>query len=88
MDVGKVIQGHWNELLGQNSNLSESRMNICQQCPIYSSRFGGLCNNRLWLNQETGDISTVKKDGYKNGCGCRLNAKTRLVNASCPLGKW
>lgn len=21
-------------------------------------------------------------------CGCFMNAKTKLVNASCPLGKW
>lgn len=88
MNVGEIIQGHWSELLGQNSNLSEKRLNICYSCPIYSSRFGGQCNNKLWLNPNTGDVSTVKKDGYKNGCGCRLNAKTRLVNTSCPLGKW
>lgn len=43
-----------------------------------------MCNSRLWLNVETGDVSTNARPGYQNGCGCRLNAKTRLVNAHCP----
>ena len=30
----------------------------------------------------------TKRAGYKNGCGCRLSAKTSLTNAICPVGKW
>lgn len=30
----------------------------------------------------------VKKLGYKNGCGCKLTGKTKLVNSVCPIGKW
>ncbi|MCI7207081.1 MAG: hypothetical protein MSA15_13960 [Clostridium sp.] len=47
-----------------------------------------MCNNKLWLNVNTGDVSSVQKSGYKRGCGCRLQAKTRLPNAVCPLSKW
>lgn len=88
MEFGNIIQGHVNELLGRNKDISQSRLNICYSCPLYSPNFGGVCNKKLWLNVNTGDVSTSSKEGYKNGCGCRLNAKTKLVNEVCPLGKW
>lgn len=88
MEIKNIIEGHWNEIVGKNEILSDERLRICKQCPLYSSKFGGSCNNRLWLNPETGDISTEALDGYKRGCGCRLEAKTRLEHAACPLGKW
>ena len=47
-----------------------------------------MCNDKLWYNANTGDVSVYEQDGYKRGCGCRLLAKTRLTNASCPLNKW
>jgi hypothetical protein len=88
MEIGNIVQGHLNEILGLNKDISVGRLRICHQCPLYSSKLGGMCNNRLWLNVETGDISTTAKKGYRRGCGCRLNAKTSLINAACPLGKW
>lgn len=88
MEIGNIVKGHINEALGLNKDLSKERMKICYSCPLYSDKFGGMCNNRLWLNQLTGDVSTVRKPGYENGCGCRLQAKTKLPNAVCPLGKW
>lgn len=88
MDIGNIIHGHVNELFGINGDISKQRMQICYGCPLYSERLGGICNNRLWLNTKTGDVSTYQKDGYKRGCGCRLNSKTRLEHAHCPLEKW
>lgn len=88
MGLGKIIQGHWNEVMGINQDISEKRLNVCYYCPLYSTRFGGLCNNKLWLNPNTGDVSTTEKEGYKHGCGCRLQAKTKVPTAVCPLGKW
>ena len=69
-------------------SLSEKRLNICYRCPIYSSKYGGTCNNKLWLNIETRDISLEPKTGYKNGCGCILESKTKNPASSCPLDKW
>lgn len=88
MQIFDIIQGHTNELLNLNEELSKSRLKICYRCPIYSKRLGGMCNNRLWLNPNTGDVSVNKKEGYIRGCGCRLSPKTRLPNAKCPVGKW
>ena len=88
MEIGNIVKGHINEVLKLNKDISTGRLQICHKCPLYSTKFGGLCNNRLWLNVETGDVSMTKRAGYKNGCGCRLSAKTSLTNAICPVGKW
>lgn len=88
MDIGDIIHGHVNEFLNVNADISTPRLQICFACPLYSTKLGGLCNNRLWLNPNTGDVSTTEKEGYKRGCGCRLRSKTRLPHAVCPLGKW
>lgn len=88
MEIGQIIRGTVNEVLNINEDISKNRLQICYICPLYSSQLGGTCNNRLWLNVNTGDVSTTKKPGYACGCGCRLTAKTRLPQAKCPIGKW
>ena len=88
MDVGAVITGHVGELLGLNKSLSSGRLDICKKCPLYKPTItGAICNNKLWYNTETGDISLTEKDGYKRGCGCRLAAKTTVSYMTCPIGK-
>lgn len=88
LPIAQIIDGHVKEALGLNQDISETRLSICKQCPLYSYSMGGKCNNRLWLNVDTGEVSTTKQPGFRNGCGCRLLAKTRLINAHCPLNKW
>lgn len=86
--IEQIIEGHWNELTGRNKTMSETRLQICYKCSLYSPKLGGVCNKKLWVDTQTGDISITKKDGYVNGCGCRVQAKTTLPNAQCPLNKW
>lgn len=88
LQIGQIINGHINEVLGLNKDIQQERLKICQSCPLLLNKLGGVCNKKLWLNPNTGQISTKHKDGYKNGCGCRVQAKTSLPNAKCPLGKW
>lgn len=88
MEVKNIIQGHVNELFNLNKEISNNRLKICYRCPLYSKKFGGICNSKLWLNVNTGDVSVTKKPGYINGCSCRLLAKTRIPEAVCPAGKW
>lgn len=88
MNVLDIIDGHVRELANIGEDLSKSRLKICYRCALFSPKFGGICNSRLWLNVNTGDVSTIEKPGYVNGCSCRLQAKTRLPNAKCPAGKW
>lgn len=87
-NIGNIVQGHINEALGLNKDIKSERLKICYTCPLYSKRLGGICNNKLYLNPTTGDLSTERKDGYVNGCGCRLLSKTTLPKAHCPLNKW
>lgn len=88
MEIGNIVKGHVNEILGLNVNISEERMGICKRCPLFKQIAGGICNSSLWLNPKTGEISDKRKDGYVKGCGCRLKAKTTLINAHCPAKKW
>lgn len=90
MNLSAILKGHVNEMLGLNTDLYQARIKICKTCPLYKIdlQLGEVCNSKLWYNVETGDITLQQKDGYVNGCGCRLKAKTRLLNASCPVGKW
>lgn len=89
MGVTDIFQGHTNELLGLNKDISKTRLDICIKCPLYKKTIAGpICNSKLWLDVKTGDVSLTSKQGYKNGCGCRLNAKTTLPLAECPLSKW
>ena len=88
MEVGHIVSGHINEMLGLNKDISEARIKICKKCPIYSPTLGGICNSKLYLNPENGDVSTTKKDNYIKGCGCRINAKTTISTEHCPVNKW
>lgn len=88
MNIGQIVKGHVNEVLKRNTELSQQRLKICNKCPLLSSKLGGVCNNKLYLNPKTNDVSLEPKEGYFKGCSCRVNAKTRLPNAKCPAGKW
>lgn len=88
MEIGNIVKGHANELFGLNQDISEQRIEVCKRCPLYSNKLGGMCNDKLFLDPETGDVSTKKLLGYIQGCGCRLKAKTTLINEECPVGKW
>ncbi len=88
MEVGNIIKGHVNELLGLNKDISKERLKICKQCPLYLEDYGGQCNPRLYMNPKTKDVSLEKKDDYYKGCGCRLLAKTTIPNAVCPNEQW
>ena len=89
MGLRAIIDGHAKEVLGMNQDISEQRMKICRECPLYKqTAMGPVCNSKLWLDTITGEVSEIKRPGFKSGCGCRLQAKTRLSYAHCPVGKW
>lgn len=85
-----IINGHVNEALGKNEEIKDQRMEICKKCPLYKDTpMGPVCNPRLYISEL--DKTTVidrPRIGYKRGCGCRLNAKTRLQNSKCIVNKW
>ena len=88
MQILDIINGHANELLNINNELSESRMKICKKCPIFKDVLGGICNSKLWLNPDTNEVSTEPKQGFFRGCGCILKKKVSVSYANCVAGKW
>lgn len=86
--IKQIVQGHIREFLDLNTDLKDKRLQICYMCPLYSNVLGGVCNSKLYLNPITGDVRTTEEKGYYRGCGCRLQAKTRLEQESCPASKW
>ncbi len=90
MSIKQILTGHLNELLGRGTELSVARLEVCKKCPLYKihPEFGPMCNKALYLEPVTDEVSETPKKGFKRGCGCRLNAKTRNGDAECPAGKW
>lgn len=72
------------------SELSAIRIKICKRCPLYKNKFYlfPVCNSRLYMNPETGDVSTHEKEGYIRGCGCNLTYRTENPTQHCVCGKW
>lgn len=88
MEVGNIITGDINKTLGLDQDIVEARRKICEKCPIYSSKNGGVCNSNLWINPENDDISFEEKPGFVRGCGCMLRFKWRDSSNKCIAGKW
>lgn len=89
MGVIDILNGHVKELLGENDYLSDKRMRICKQCPLFkNSPIGPICNSKLYISKDGKEVADYGKDGFVKGCGCRLNSKSRLPNAKCIIGKW
>ena len=85
-----IIEGHLKELFNKEEDLSILRVTICKSCPLYKidPLLGEICNSKLYLNPDTNQTSTYPRQGYINGCSCRIQAKSRLISAKCPLNKW
>ncbi len=87
--IKQIVQGHINEFMGKEDELSEMRMKICKACPLFkTTHVGPICNSALYLNPQTNETKEIPHEGFYRGCSCRLNAKTRLVGAECPAHKW
>lgn len=47
-----IISGHVDEALGKNEDLSEKRLAVCKECPLYKETpMGPICNPRLYINE-------------------------------------
>jgi len=85
-----ILQGHINEVLNREEDLSQSRLEICKQCPGFknSVAFGPICDSTKYMSPDGTDWDYKYHEGWIRLCGCRLKAKTRLKNAHCPVKKW
>lgn len=84
-----ILEGHKKEFMNEEEELYEERISICEECPLYvMTNVGPKCNSKLFLNPITEITYTVEMPNTTQGCGCRLNAKTRLEKQHCPVNKW
>lgn len=89
INVGQIVQGHINEMMKREQDLSKERLAICKECPLYTNTsFGPICDSKKCYNVTLNHVKSYLDDGYVCGCGCRLKAKSTLVNAQCVLNKW
>ena len=88
--INQIAKGFFNSLVSREDELFKQRISVCRECPLLKKDavFGEICNEKLYINPKTEETSKTKKIGYINGCGCILRSKTRVPEASCPLGKW
>ena len=89
----QIVVGHINESLKLEEKLYAERKPICDKCKLktISTILGiktEICNPDLYLNPKTNETSKYYKEGYYSGCGCRLEASTRVKDKECPAGKW
>lgn len=88
MNIKEILSGHLKEVLNINEELYLKRVKTCEKCPLYSEKYGGYCNPKLWINPNTNQISEIEMLGWIKGCGCRIRAKARNKNNHCILNKW
>lgn len=70
-------------------DLVQKRLEICKKCPIMRmTEFGMKCDDRKWISPDGTQASFFKKDGWKKGCGCFLNSKTRNPANHCIINLW
>lgn len=91
--IGQIVKGHYNEFTNREEKMSRAKMDICLACPLYTiGKFGPKCNPNMWVNpKDQQDFSHYAKKDFIKGCGCRLEAKTRLSRKDggiCPADFW
>ena len=87
--IGQIVEGHFKELTRQENALYDTRIKICEKCPLYTeSDLGPICDSKKCWNEKEKEMSLFPNIGSVCGCGCRLQAKSRLKEAKCVLGKW
>ena len=75
---GNYIADEIGVLDKETQKLSVKRLSVCNKCLL---RSGVLCSShRMGKNIITGQQT--------HGCGCILVAKTKVIEAECPLSKW
>ncbi|MCE2936671.1 MAG: hypothetical protein ACK5WO_00145 [Cyclobacteriaceae bacterium] len=82
--IGQIIEGHGNKVLDKLGllpadlkALSDQRFNQCTTCHT---------DPRPDNPSQTGP--GLRNNQYCNSCGCDMLAKTKVIAAKCPIGRW
>lgn len=82
--VGQIIEGHFNKMLDKVGMLPDDTKKrgeirfadclLCEFTPVPG-------------NQNTNGPGLRDKK-YCKSCGCDMEAKTKVLEAKCPIGRW
>lgn len=73
-----------------NDAVYQARQQTCSTCTAVDSKGARLLRPGIFKKLTCGEFFMRKplRDPSKDGCGCLLDAKWRMPESSCPLGKW
>jgi hypothetical protein len=89
--VGQIIEGHFNKMLDKvgmlpddTKKLGEIRFADCLLCeftphPAFAKATAG---------EPTQMGPGLRDKKYCKSCGCDMEAKTKVLEAKCPIGRW
>lgn len=69
---------------------AKKRLEICRACPLcrIDNESGPVCDNKKYISPDGAVASYFPREGWKKGCGCRLQIKCANINKHCIIGKW
>lgn len=85
--VEQIAEGWTNYALGRENELSEQRMKVCIECPLYN-KSTDRCDAKKCYNPEKNEMGTTPGNGFICGCNCYMKKATRSINKKCVLNKW
>ena len=86
--IGHIIEGHVNKFLDKHGLLPEDTKRLAEL------RFADclLCDKLPHPTRPTEKGPGLMNGKYcnksKGGCGCDMEAKTKVIAAQCPIGRW
>lgn len=85
--VKQIAEGWTNDLLGREQELSEKRMAICRECPLYNEKTDR-CDGKRCIDKITGEITSTPSKSSICGCQCLMKKKTKSPRSHCTRGLW
>lgn len=85
--LGQIAEGWTNDLLGREKELSESRMKICRECPLYNSEKDTCDSKRCW-DKEKEKLVDYPGKNVVCGCGCFVKKASRVPSKKCVMNRW
>ena len=82
--IGHIIEGHFNKYLDKVGALPDDTKKLSEL------RFADclLCAHTAHPTNKNTNGPGLRDEKYCNSCGCDMTAKTKVITAKCPIGRW
>lgn len=84
IQIGMIIEGHFNKVIDKVGLLPDETKKMSDL------RFADclLCAHTPRPNDTNTKGPGLRDNKYCNACGCDMEAKTTVKEATCPIGRW